>query len=392
MKVIIRNYSANQVMQVNKRVALLGGLPFCKYSFSSLISKKERIGGAGLYACFHKEKLIYIGKYRGTEKDWRLGDIVSLRWIKHIGTFTMQARNLGFSKRALSQIQAAVSQTNSCELHVPEGIVNGFETANSNVLQRNAGCMTTFQRFKVAVDVWNQAEDLCEPNLNDFKFVYARIEGDFSTPEARELVSAAETHALDNVHPLGNTISGRRDTELPDRRGVEKLFKEVLGASNHIECTGFSENYSSNKINLSNQVSQEPEEKSSKFERVMQGAPEFAQDFFEELKSRFENFRGGEIEFTSTGRTGDMRVRKWTSEVKLHPRNCVRFVWQTRYKRFLMHSQLSKTDLGKFDLLVDKSLRKDPLYNVTFLTEERLTNSRTKILDAIVHAHKVFKI
>ncbi|MDG2453864.1 MAG: hypothetical protein P8M63_13690 [Paracoccaceae bacterium] len=391
MKLTMRNYSANQVMQANKRDALLGGLPFCRYSFSSLIPKKERIGGAGLYACFHKEKLIYIGKYRGMEKDWRLGDIVSLRWIKHIGTFTMQARNLGFSKRALSQIQAAVSQTNSLELHVPKGIIDGFETANSNVLQRETGCMTTFQRFKVAVDVWNQAEDLCEPNLNDFKFVYARIEGDFSNSKARELVSAAETHALDRVHPLGNSISGRRDTELPDRRGVEKLFEEVLGASNHIECTGFSENYSSNKINLSKQVSQEPEENSSKFERVMQGAPEFAQEFFDELKSRFEDLNDGEIEFTNTGNTGDMRVRKWTGEVKLHPRNCVRFVWQTRNKRFLMHSQLSDPDLRKFDLSVDKE-SSDRLGNVTFLTEERLTGSLTVVLEAILHAHKVFKI
>ncbi|MDG1431403.1 MAG: hypothetical protein P8Q23_07530, partial [Paracoccaceae bacterium] len=151
--------------------------------------------------------MIYIGKYQGTEKDWRLGDIVSIRWIKHIGTFTMQARNLGFSNRALSQIQAELSQTNSRELHVPEGIVDGFQTANSNVLQRDAGCMGSFQRFKVAVDVWNQAEDLCEPNLNDFLFVYARIEGDFSNSKARELVSAAETHALDRVHPLGNKIA-----------------------------------------------------------------------------------------------------------------------------------------------------------------------------------------
>ena len=175
-------------------------------------------------------------------------------------------------------------------------------------------------------------------------------------------------------------------------RGVLTLFKEVLGASYHVEGTGFSENCSSNKINSSNQVSQEPEENSSKFERKMQGAPDFAQEFLYELRSRFGHLNDGDIEFTNTGSTGDMRVRKLTRKIKRGFTNCVLFQWQPRKKRFLMYSQLSGSDLGKFDLSVDKGPRPGKLCNITFLTEERLTNSRTKILDAIVHAHKVFKI
>lgn len=389
MKVTISKYSANQIMKATQRGSLVGGLPFCRYSFSSMTPKSARIGGAGLYACFHRNRLIYIGKYRGASKDWRLGDIVSLRWIKHVGTFTMQARNLGFSKRALLEIQEAISQSNSSELCIPGDIIDGFRIANSKVLQRETGCMTTFQRFKVALDVWNQIEDLSEPNLHDFDFVYARIDGKFSNPEARELVSAAETRALGLVHPLGNTISGRREMALPDPAGVAELFAELLRLSNPVESVDLSKNRSSREILDTNQINSEPEENMPKFQQMIEEAPDFTQDFVSELQSRFADLDDADIEFTNMP---DMRVRKLTGKANRGFRNCVRFEWQPRKKRFLMYSQLSDNDLGNFDLSVDKIRRSDVLSNITFLTEERLANSRAAVLEAILHAHKVFKL
>lgn len=397
MEITVSAYLASDIMKTTEGAALAGGLPFCRYSFSSLARKDGRIGGAGLYACFHRNNLVYIGKYRGVSNDWRSGDIVSLRWVKHVSTFTMLARNLGFSNRAFLDIERAISQCGTFKANIPKMVIDGFQSADPAVLQRETGCMTTFQRFKVAIDVWNQAEGTLEPNLDEYKFIYARINGEFSNSEARDLVSAAEKRALEIAHPLGNTIPDRRAMELPDPLGVADLFEETLKSSSLSTSIYFSNYRPYRKGNppttstLEPEVNiSEPEENMSDFQKRIEDAPDFAQDFVSELQFCLADLADADIEFTDTP---DMRVRKLSGKVSLGFRNCVRFEWQPRNQRVLMYSSLSSHQLENHGLLIDKSVsNKGELSNITYLTKETLINKCKSILKAVLFAHSIFKI
>lgn len=101
-------YQCDNIMQGEARNSLIGMLPFSSYVLKHKKNNSHEFGGAGLYACFFRNRLIYVGKYLGTKKDFRAGNIISLRWVKHIGTFTMMARNLTFSKKAIKQINQAL--------------------------------------------------------------------------------------------------------------------------------------------------------------------------------------------------------------------------------------------------------------------------------------------
>jgi len=108
----IQKYSANEVINVGTAPPLLGHLPFANKVFKpSKIHPKSNFKGAGLYAVFFDNQLIYVGKFLGTKRNWDAGNVIASRWVKHIGTFSMLDRKLSFSKRAL---EAILDQEKSC--------------------------------------------------------------------------------------------------------------------------------------------------------------------------------------------------------------------------------------------------------------------------------------
>jgi hypothetical protein len=368
---------------------LVGGLPFCRYSFSPKQPKSAKVGGAGLYACFYRKKLVYIGKYLGVRNNCRAGDIVSMRWVKHVGTFTTQARNLGFSKKALSDIEESISNGGGAELKIPEEVIDGFQVARRRVLQRKTGCMTTFQRFLVSVDVWQNAKDPGVPDLSDFEFVYSRIEDDMPTERVRELVSSAENHALERAHPPGNTISRRRPTPLPDLSDIAVFFEAALSATFSTETYDLQPVQDTTHSNETPPESVEPEEDMTRFEASIEEAPIFSQKFVENIQAHFADVEDADIEFTNTP---DMRVRKLLPHTGLGFRNCMRFEWQPTKKRFLMYSRLSNHDLKSFGLSLDRTRTSDKLPNVTFLYEQLLRESESSLFEAVSKAHSAFEL
>jgi len=222
----ISEYPASDVVRVAARNSLDGSLIFADQVFRPAVRHPD-FGGAGLYAVFCGTELIYIGKYLGLQNDFSGGNIIDQRWTKHLGTFTMRTRNLGFSKRALSEITAHLA---GCAHEIPTAIETGFRDARSEVLLQKTGCMTTFQRFLVASRIWQQTNG--DVTLDDFKFVYARIDSDLPVGVVRALVTKAEDAALDIIHPDGNTIAKRRDTMLPRVTELTDLFKGFLTDAN----------------------------------------------------------------------------------------------------------------------------------------------------------------
>jgi len=387
MQIQCKTYNAADIINVEERGPLSGGLPFCRYFFSSKISKNVNFGGAGLYACFYRGKLVYIGKYQGTKDDFSAGDIVKMRWSKHIGTFTMQARSLGFSKKALSNVLKAVTTSAYANVKIPEEVRKGFLVANHQMLQRETGCMTTFQRFLVAMEVWHRAKQPNgPPNLNDFDFLYSRIEGEFMTKQVREIVTSAENYALERVHPLGNTIANRNLTASLDQSEVEKLFAKALSSqiSDAVSHPANSERIDVFSVNLTKHM--EPEEDMTLFEQSLESAPEFTRDFVEQVQISFNNVHDADIEFTNTP---DMRIRKLLPNTSRGFRNCMRFTWQSSNKRFLMYSRLSDFELKSFGLSLDRIVS-DTLPHITFVSDQLVKEHMNSIIAAMSKAHSSF--
>jgi hypothetical protein len=389
MRIIYREYNAADILKVTEKEPLVGGLSFCRYVFSSKASQNSEFGGAGLYACFYRKKLIYIGKYQGDRGNFRFGNVITMRWAKHLGTFTMQARDLGFSKKALTEILEAVACNGTSQGKVPQVIADGFLAANQQVLQRETGCMTTFQRFLVSIDVWsNAARPGDVPDLSDFHFVYARIDGDIQTEEARKIVSSAEKYSLERAHPRGNSIYNRTLTSAPISSEIQSFFEEALMASaskKFLKSETYDDILDASEVQVGDI---EPEENMTRFEVLNEEAPIFSQKFVEEIKAHFNDVEGADIEFTNTP---DMRVRKLYPHTARGFRNCLRFEWQPTKRRFLMYSQLSDSTLQSFGLDADRIRKSDVLFNVTFLSEQKLLENMSTVVEAISHAVNIFE-
>jgi hypothetical protein len=366
---------------------IAGGLPFCRFLFLPRKQRNVNFGGAGLYACFYRRKLVYIGKYQGAKENFTAGDIIKMRWIKHIGTFTMQARSLGFSKKALSAVLEAVTTGLNADLRIAEEIREGFLAANYQVLRRETGCMTTFQRFLVAIDVWNSARQMRGmPNISDFEFIYSRIEGDIATKHAREIVTWAENYALDHVHPRGNTISNRNLTTNLCQSEVEALFEKAL--MSQVSNTFLQSENSVNRtiFGRKSKNHQEPEEDMTLFEQSIEGSPEFAREFVEQVQINFSSVQDADVEFTNTP---DMRVRKLLPDTARGFRNCMRFTWQPSKNRFLMYSQLSEYELKSFGLSLDRVVS-DTLPHITFISDQLVKENMNLIVASMLKAHSSF--
>lgn len=389
MQIICKTYKASDILKAVEKKPLPGGLPFCRYSFSPKTSQKTDFGGAGLYACFYRKELIYIGKYQGSKASFSTGDIVTMRWAKHLGTFTMQAKNLGFSKKALANILSVATDRQMTDLQIPQEISDGFINANNSILQRETGCMTTFQRFLVAIEVWRNAKNPgTAPELNDFDFTYCRIEGDIQTKQARDIVSSAEDYVLDSVHPRGNSIPNRRQTALPDLLEIQTYFEEALLRTASTKVVKIESHQDTSSANQGPTEEIEPEQIITRFEASIEDAPDFAQQFVKKINAHFIDIEEADIEFTNTP---DMRVRKLFPHSGRGFRNCIRFVWQPSKKRFLMHSQLSEEKLKLFGLTLDRTLDANVLPNVTFLDEEKVCELGDSIFEAISHTFSIFE-
>ena len=223
MSIMTTHHKASEIMTMLYRGPLPGSLPFADSNFRATESGPNFVG-AGLYACFFGERLIYIGKYLGKRQDWQQGNVIEMRWIKHVGTFTMRARNLGFSAVAYDAITEHCAQQGTA---VPEAIRDAFRQADCNVLQRETGCMTTYRRFLVASRIHAEKDGLASPT--DFSFLYTRMEASSRIPQLRERVSAAEVEIFQKIHPQGNTIRNAFSPAQLNQSQIRTLFEETLG-------------------------------------------------------------------------------------------------------------------------------------------------------------------
>lgn len=286
-------YGAAEVIRAEESEPLLGGLSFADRSFRPS-SRSASFGGAGLYACYHKDQLFYIGKYLGKKKDWRAGNVIDLRWTKHIGTLTMRARSLGFSRKALREIEEHLAS----ERDIPDPIKEGFLSAERGVLQRETGCMTTFNRFRSAAALWAQRPDQLGPNLEDFRFLYVRQNGDFSLESVRKIISEAESLVLSIIQPPANTLKYRNSDRLPAINELAAVFEQKIDQASQTVMGSVSPQPTKTKSATPKEPKQKNEEKEQVADLFKERLEPWQQNLIEKIEEHLDKNRNdAEINF-----------------------------------------------------------------------------------------------
>jgi len=379
MALVTQSYRASDVMDMQQRGSIQGSLPFADCAFRANRSGPDFVG-AGLYACFYRNQLIYVGKYLGMRDAWRQGNVIAMRWVKHIGTFTMRARHLGFSDAAYDAVVAHYQQSRT---EADDAIQNGFLSADRCVLVRETGCMTTFRRFLVASRI--HAETGGEASLEGFSFLYTRVDADGTTPELRERVSAAEAKLLQRVHPEGNTIPNAFPPARVDQSEVRRLLEDALGGSQAPTPASVPP-----ALLSSGQVMQiiptEPEDTGAeaRFLDQIEAAPAAVQDFIRLLTEAVANTPNAEVNYTDTP---DLRIRSYGVQGRRF-RNVITIEWQPSAQRLLMRSLLPDSELRAHGLSLDR-IGGRVLKHETFLTLDLLGTKPDDIIKAILRAHEL---
>lgn len=369
-------FHADGIISVDRRVPLQKALPFADSIFRKR-AKKPEFCGAGLYATYFDDQLLYIGKFMGRRGDWKSGNVVEARWTKHIGTFTMRARDIGFSPRAFAEISRHVEASDGND---PLEFSNAFRQAKREVLCRETGCMGTYSRFRVASEIWKLTNG--ELDLSRFTFKYSKLDGELPTEAVRALVSDAEADVLGIYHPPGNSIARRVASILPSHVELSEIFESKLRSLPIISGKqSMKENYPA--INKE-PMHKEPEEEGSalRFEDETTGAPADIQELVESLKFAIAGIENADVEYT---KVPDLRVRRLTNNRRGFI-NVATLQWQKRHERLLLKTLLNESELRQFGLKLDRR-GSSVLAHETFIDIEFLRQHQEKVVDLILHAH-----
>lgn len=380
MTIVTQYYRASEVMTMQPRGSMPGSLPFADCAFRATQSGSNFVG-AGLYACFFRNKLIYIGKYLGIRGEWRKGNVIVMRWVKHIGTFTMRDRHLGFSDAAYDAIVAYYQKS---QAETDNAIRKGFLSADRAVLVRETGCMTTFRRFLVASRIHSE---ICgETSLQDFGFLYSRVAASGTTPEMRERVSSAEAKLLRWIHPEGNTIPNASAPAQLDQSKVRPLLEAALGDSEAAAPASIIPVPQGIERAL-RIIPTEPEDTGAemRFLDLIEAAPAAVQDFVRRLTESVADTPNAEVNYTNNS---ELRIRSYGVGGRSF-RNVITIKWQKGLQRLLMQSLLPACELQAHGLTLDKMTDGITLKHTTFLDVQLLAKEGDAIVKAMLRAHEL---
>ena len=161
-----------------------------------------------MYGIFTKAFSYTLASTRGHKRLFA-GDIISARWIKHVATITLKGNKVSFSERSYNQIVEFIGEVSDNEFKNHSELFDSLIQGDYDLLTTDRGCMSTFDRFKFALDIWNDPDHSIDNMLSKLSFVYCRLDGNIETSVARDIVSTSENDVLSKTHPRCNAIPNR---------------------------------------------------------------------------------------------------------------------------------------------------------------------------------------
>jgi hypothetical protein len=121
--------------------------------------------GAGVYAIFFCDELIYVGKFLGSAKNPAGGNILRSRWDKHLGTLTMTGAKTSIRRRTLDFLTARYAK---------HSLTKALMASDLGFLLRDRGCVSTQNRTRFALENWKLFSSDIEQALRQFSFLYVK--------------------------------------------------------------------------------------------------------------------------------------------------------------------------------------------------------------------------
>ncbi len=195
-------------------------------------SNSHELAGGGIYACFWREVLIYIGSFVGPKED-PFGGHVADRISKHVLGFTLRAKELGFEKGPLLSIIDKLGGPIAQDLNAARRLSDRLERGTIKA---------TFNKARFAKLHWDDLRTATpEDLLNQFSFAYRRLDPlQVPTPDKRTVkqlwITPIEKRLIQIFQPICNTEFRSADDGPPvkiDRiaKTFEREFSKPLSFS-----------------------------------------------------------------------------------------------------------------------------------------------------------------
>ena len=169
-----------------------GYFDYQTYQLKSVKNVNFNVSGAGIYGVLYKGKLIYVGKFQGTKHDFNAGNVIEARWVKHISSMTFLGHNLSFSKKSLKKITEFISNYSDDLVGQQNVLFNSILRSDYDLITTDRGCLSTFERFSLGMEIWSNLKINFQDILSNFTFIYTRLFGDIEINKVRHICSKTE--------------------------------------------------------------------------------------------------------------------------------------------------------------------------------------------------------
>ena len=344
MKMVTNIIEAKDVIHYENFGGIDGYFDYQTYQFKSKKNVNFDVTGAGLYGILYKEKLVYVGKFQGTKQRFAAGNIIDARWVKHISSMTLLGHNLFFSKTSLNNIIDFIYNYTTNLIGQQSILFNNILKAEYDLITTDRGCLSTFERFNLAIEIWATLNINLEDILSNFTFIYTKFYEEIDIKKARYICSKSETEIVNLLQPRCNVIKERKEINPSFLEETKILFEKTI--SKYFDTSFFGdENDNYNPVN--NDDNHAP-----KFLVNLEDADFKVQEVINNLIYKVETWEDVSIAYTDTA-SGDLRIRKHLPNN--HFVNAVTIEWQKKLKRFLCKTRLSQSDISGNIFKIDRT-------------------------------------
>jgi len=366
-------FNAKSMIELTPAKAIKGHFQTAPLKFVKSNLGTITIGGAGLYAIFYKGSLIYIGKFLGTRVDWKKGSILDSRWMKHLKALTLLGREVSFSKKSWSSVQAAINSSGDHGCKEVATLRSNIRGSDGDLMITDMGCRVSFEKYAFAEEIRIERGDPAEA-LGDLDFLYLRYSGSKDTPSVRERVSAAENEAIKKFRPRCNVLKG---SEAPVEAGkaevestITQLMAKYMEDSRTITAVAPDDDG-------------EREDELPQFEEKLAVGPESFQRLIRALEGFVGDREDAILVYTDTN-GGDLRVRKYKPG-GLGFVNVATLTLRLTKKKLVLRTNLPANVYARIGLAIDHVVN-DRLGNETFLQGDLNESDSDKVLELIRRA------
>ena len=299
MKIVTEIVKAKDVIKYELTDGIDGYFDYQTYQLKSNKNVNFDVTGAGLYGILYKDRLIYVGKFQGTKYDFSAGNIIEARWVKHISSMTFLGHNLSFSKKSLKNIIEFISNYSDDLVGEQSVLFNSILRTDNDLITTDRGCLSTFERFNLGMEIWSNLNINLQDILSNFTFIYTKFFEDIEINKARLICSESETEIVNLLQPRCNVIKDHKEVDGLLIEETKDLFEKTISKK-------FDTSYVKDKKNI---LAYNNDDHESKFLVNLQDTSLKAQEAINNMIYVVELWEDVSIAYTDTS-SGDFRIRK----------------------------------------------------------------------------------